>query len=690
MLDGLISPPEARHPPPSVGHKQPNYPTTIEFTPSHDDDDRPFDEDDYSLLGLERHHKLKMHVQGEGFGFDEPDLEDEFERLYHEEEDDDEETQTTFMGLNPYHLNNAPNELDAAILGQQQQNNHQEQKISLDDTNNEPTGQQQQQQQQHQPILKSALRNNQRTDASLISPALAMERRRSQKYPSNRSRSQSRHRSSSRDIRRTSSRTSRSASRGPSKQDNYHSSVFRGAQLIREQLLRSMATADHAMDEANKEFMADANDYAEYERENKLARVAKVKRQCKNSSEDIDFDYSGKYQPEQPNPITPSLSRNGDGNNVRFAVNEANEEESQRLDELARIFMSTSSTNTSKSGADKSKASSKSPSLHSRATVAKTEDGWQQQEVQMLLGTRVVTPTAAIEACNKNTPNPSPSPDGVAHQYTDETKPTSNVINSVRIVSEITPRNLEQEKYEKVNKVQNEHEDEAVAHARRAGPVWRALVGNHVRFPSEWESALGSSKPPIASHLDWSKWYCVARHRVKGNKRLNSREVGVRSRRSGGRILMHLVVKEMHSQNISREIVVGCFHPNSKGIRRGDPKPEDEDVREVYMCCRWTMYEGDNEPTLDLGEEYDEYEGVVDNFLMQRRTYLDYKTMGSPLGARKAVRNENVRAIYGDQAPTIAIELHEDEFAEILKSNGVENVAVLPALVLLKLFLFSR
>ena len=64
--------------------------------------------------------------------------------------------------------------------------------------------------------------------------------------------------------------------------------------------------------------------------------------------------------------------------------------------------------------------------------------------------------------------------------------------------------------------------------------------------------------------------------------------------------------------------------------------------------------------------------------------------MGSPLGHRKAVKNENVKAVFGDQPPLRSIELHEDEFAEILKSNGVENVAVLPAMVLLKLFLFSR
>lgn len=153
---------------------------------------------------------------------------------------------------------------------------------------------------------------------------------------------------------------------------------------------------------------------------------------------------------------------------------------------------------------------------------------------------------------------------------------------------------------------------------------------------------------------------------------------------------MRLAVKEMHSEYVSREIVIGCFHPNSKGIRRDDPMPENEDVREVYMAVRWVMNETDDEPRLDLREEKIDDEGVIDKFIMQRQTHLDYSAMGSALGHRKAVNNENVKAVFGDQPPLTSIELHEDELADILKNNGLENVAVLPALVLLKLFLFTR
>lgn len=729
-LDGIINPPETHNP---KQRRQPNYPRTIEFTPSYDEEDKPFDEADYSLLGLNRqqgnNRNQMMKVQSESFGFDLDPLPSTaaddivFDRLYHGDDDcEEDQTQTTFCGLNPYHQNVASDELDNAILASRQQQaeavQHPERNgdIFRSSSASMPARQQQQ-------PLKSVLKSG--DVANIISPATVMERRRSHKQPTTgitRSRSHSRHRSSggssrssSRDVQRTSSRASRSVSRGPNKAtimtDNYHSSVFRGAALIREQLLRSMASADHAMDEANKEFMMsnpatpnnDDDHGNEWGREQKLARLVKEARHNSKKNvggdEDIDFDYSDKYRrPEQGAiPITP-LSRGvggvGAGNNVRFAANKVNADESQRLDDLARIFMSSSSTSTSKSGDKKSntadKSSDKSHMDNSRvevATVAKTEDGWQQHEVQMIMGTRVVSPS---ESKGHSVNNCTPPSAGVSNQHADrylqkeQTPQTSNILNAVRVVP--TTRNLDKDQPLQ----EDVKEDEALAHARRAGPLWRALVGNHVRFPSNWETILGSTTPsPIARYQKWSKWYYIARHRVKGDKCLNSREFGVRSRRSGGRLLMRLVVKEIHSQNVCREIVVGCFHPNSKGVRRGDPSVENEDIREVYMAARWTMCETDEEPRLDLRKGQHDYEGVVDNFLMQRRSWLDYSTMGSALGHRKAVNNENVKAIFGDQPPSLTTELHEDEFAEILKNNGVENVAVLPALVLLKLFLFD-
>ena len=70
-----------------------------------------------------------------------------------------------------------------------------------------------------------------------------------------------------------------------------------------------------------------------------------------------------------------------------------------------------------------------------------------------------------------------------------------------------------------------------------------------------------TSSPTHRLNHRWSKWFYVARHRVKGDKRLNGFKFGTRSRRSGGRVLMQLLVCEMHFQKVCREIVFSCFVP---------------------------------------------------------------------------------------------------------------------------------
>jgi hypothetical protein len=46
--------------------------------------------------------------------------------------------------------------------------------------------------------------------------------------------------------------------------------------------------------------------------------------------------------------------------------------------------------------------------------------------------------------------------------------------------------------------------------------------------------------------------------------------------------------------------------------------------------------------------------------------------------------------IFGDKAPISTVDLHEDEFAEIINANVGKKLYVLPALMLLKLFLFTK
>jgi hypothetical protein len=497
----------------------------------------------------------------------------------------------------------------------------------------------------------SVFRSHQKTDSTdIVSPTVAMDRRlssrlktrtesgsrirdtsRNQRADSRRNRSASRthrehsiqrtptmqstvtsptgnqsHRSPSRGISRSRRSRSRSTSIAPQMIDDQHNAnLFRGAALIREQLLRSMSSADEAMEQAERE-------------DERLKQLQDDYRAtCRISRETTRAQSSEKNEsPIQSKISTPSRSSNA--RNAASLTSTPNshdssmfESESRRLDNIIGMFAS----NGSSTGSNELKI-------------------------------EVISPTSSLGLS---------SPMSQAMSYTNDNahSPMQNITRSKNTDGRsffqdgdenvATPIEMTQT-LEQTHRMQHTMEvDEALAHAQQAGPFWRSLVGNHVRFPSNWIGVLPPTSPPIYSQnfFKWSKWYYVARHRVKGDKRLNSREFGVRSRSSGGRILMRMVIREIQTQQVCREIAIGCFHPNSKGIRKGDPSPDAEDVREVWMAVRWLMDIDDNEPKLDLRDE----EGVVDNFLMQKRKTLDPMTMGSTLGHRKAVNNENVRAV---------------------------------------------
>ena len=48
--------------------------------------------------------------------------------------------------------------------------------------------------------------------------------------------------------------------------------------------------------------------------------------------------------------------------------------------------------------------------------------------------------------------------------------------------------------------------------------------------------------------------------------------------------------------------------------------------------------------------------------------------MGSLLGHRKAVNNENVRVVFGDKPPFQTLDLHEDELTYIVRVNEVKQL----------------
>lgn len=446
------------------------------------------------------------------------------------------------------------------------------------------------------------------------------------------------HRSHSRGISRSRRSRSRSTSIAPP-MEGHDANLFRGAALVRGQLLRSMSSADEAMEKAA----------SEDERQKQLQDARRATSQRKREvpcAQSFDEDGS---------PIHSYVSSPTRSSCARYAASHTSQDsssfetESRRLDNIIGLFAS----NGSSAGSNELKID-----------VLSTTSSWKQ----------------GAPASNHRAQSPTQN-ENALQTFQEEDAPMIATSPETTVYLEQSRRTP-----------QATEVDEALAHAQKAGPFWRSLVGNHVRFPSSWNGVLPPTAPAIycQNFFKWSKWYYVARHRVKGDKRLNSREFGVRSRSSGGRILMRMVIRQLQTQQVCREIAIGCFHPNSKGIRTGDPFPEAEDVREIWMAVRWLMDIDHNEPKIDLREEGEQYEGVVDNFLMQKKNALDLLTMGSTLGHRKAVNNENVRAIFGDTPPISTVDLHEDEFAEILKANVGKKLAVLPALMLLKLFLFTK
>jgi len=577
--------------------------------------------------------------------------------------------------------------------------------------------------------------NMQQKQQQLVSPTVAMDRRRSRSYSRPRTAVQSvasnssfftanpstlstpartnttttrRHRSMSRtptnsssgrshSSRRTRRSRSRSSSKAPNKKDDYHNNLFTGAALIKEQLLRSMASADQAMDEAEREFMEEMIERGERVAQRLEAREANAAASPNKESildrivvEDTNDSFCRSASArDAPSPSRSSCVRFAAANSQDESVFES---ESKRLDNMMHIFAANSSTSSSannntvkRTSSDKENDLHLLPNIESESTVLL--DDITPSSNNSPYRSQMISPMQNAKSQNDHA--------GQYFQESDVSKPM--VLESVEERTVETngsqgvkpvPTMCQQEPQQQTSPVA----DEALSHAQKAGPLWRSLVGNHVRFPSKWDSVLPPTAPTNISQFQrWSKWYYVARHRVRGDKRLNSREYGVRSRRSGGRILLRMVVRAPNTQLVCREIAIGVCHPNAKGIRKGDPLPDLEDVRDVWMAVRWVVESYEEEPpTLDLRPEgRGGYEGVLDNFLNQRRKTLEYSTMGSVLGHKRAVNNENVRAVFGDKPPMTTVDLHEDEVADILKNNCSKKLASLSALLLLKLFLFS-
>lgn len=215
--------------------------------------------------------------------------------------------------------------------------------------------------------------------------------------------------------------------------------------------------------------------------------------------------------------------------------------------------------------------------------------------------------------------------------------------------------------------------DPAYRHAQRAGLLWQTLASQHVRFPGHWwdgarspqmgmlEDYYGNGK----AHCDWKY---IARHRVYSNPQLKKL---VRNRASPGRLLVHIIVRDLMTHLPVQDIAIGCFHPNARGVRKTEePDPREEDCRIVWMAVRKRSEDG--------------AVSAVDRYLT-RGSFFEEMEEKSPLSGKPRVSNQNMRAVYGERPPVQTLIMLESELYEhmtIAEEERPES-AKEPALMLL-------
>jgi hypothetical protein len=226
-----------------------------------------------------------------------------------------------------------------------------------------------------------------------------------------------------------------------------------------------------------------------------------------------------------------------------------------------------------------------------------------------------------------------------------------NVDESPKFPNIVSPRSR---KYEQLQK------DPGYQHAQRAGLLWQCLISQHVRLPSTWWN--GARAPPMGI-AERRMWTYMGRHRVGGNQYLNDL---VRSRGSAGRVVLHLVVRDIVTMAPVQDIAVGCFHPNARGIRTTTAfDPSIEDSRDIWVASR---------------------KRVDDVSLMESLLKLNEEDVSdSPLGGRHVVDNTNMRAVFGETAPVQTVFVLESELYEVFSHFMDSNIP--PAAILLGRYL---
>lgn len=211
--------------------------------------------------------------------------------------------------------------------------------------------------------------------------------------------------------------------------------------------------------------------------------------------------------------------------------------------------------------------------------------------------------------------------------------------------------------------------DPAYRHALKAGTLWQSLCSQHVRFPAHWWDGqepvgppLGSSKKQQQGGNSIKPWSYLGRHRVRDDAKLGHL---IGNRASSGRLLLHLLVRDDVSGDITEDIACGCYHPNARGVRTArDFDPTVEDCRDVWIAHRRRVKDHDHE----RGVSYDSLSTIESLLKHQNKNRIHESPLGAQ-GGKHSVNNKNMRTIFGSKPPVFTIFCTESELFELFQNK---------------------
>mmetsp|Transcript_12966 Transcript_12966/g.18116 ORF Transcript_12966/g.18116 Transcript_12966/m.18116 type:complete len:295 (+) Transcript_12966:1604-2488(+) len=240
--------------------------------------------------------------------------------------------------------------------------------------------------------------------------------------------------------------------------------------------------------------------------------------------------------------------------------------------------------------------------------------------------------------------------------------------------------------------------EDAYLHAQKAGVVWQSIVGRHVKFPESWWGGSrtpsmgvnevdnaplpplvggggnnGEQPPPPPEKIPEYPWRYIALDPFYHNDILDD---FVPTKKSSGRLILHIVITDASTWKPVQDVAIGCYHPFHRDLVSVSEKGRN--IRALWMALR-------RRSGYVLG-----CTALVDPLLMSECNVCDIE-MASPLGRRRRLRNNHLRAVFGDMPPEETIFISETELvAKIKNARNLETFEVRTDIKLLLLEMFLR